>query len=349
MLQYEALVPAVLLKRYKRFLGDVHLGDPAAAAASAAMAAAAAGEASQPPTVVHVPNTGSMCGLLDALPAPALLSVSADPKRKYAHTLEALQVEVRFACCCCGRSLVCGCTLKRRGVPHWLPCCAAQKTAPQGAWVCAHSAKANSMARFLLEARALPHLPPYTRIQQVLQPGTLRVLVLAASPSSRWDPACALPTPALPWPASTTLRPPVSPSHSSCWQEVKFGADGKSRVDFVLHNEAGGSSSNTGSTEASSSPAPAKRKRGGGAAAVTPASTSCCYLEVKASTLAEDRPGVSAGQKGACKAAGLLPVGTVAAPAWSGGAPAGRPVLATTGTLPCSLRAAGASRCSPTA
>lgn len=70
ILQYEQLVPARLLKRYKRFLGDVQL----------------AGQAGE--VTIHVPNTGPMTGLLDALPADALLSTSADPKRKYAHTLE---------------------------------------------------------------------------------------------------------------------------------------------------------------------------------------------------------------------------------------------------------------------
>lgn len=49
-------------------------------------------------TTIHVPNTGPMTGLLDILPAQVALSVApAGTKRKYAHTLEWLQLprEVR--------------------------------------------------------------------------------------------------------------------------------------------------------------------------------------------------------------------------------------------------------------
>lgn len=145
-----------------------------------------------------------------------------------------------------------------------------------------HSAKANAMVRALLQAQALPGLPPYSRIQQ----------------------------------------------------EVKFGADGKSRVDFVLHREPQGEPSSAAQTSSSSGGAmaaavgvaaaaaavgasngapAAKRRRGSKAAAAAAAAatavqageaataaagagamnTKCCYLEVKASTLAEDREDVS--------------------------------------------------------
>lgn len=69
---YDALAPATLHKRYKRFLGDVTLNDGTE-------------------TTIHVPNTGPMTGLLDTLPSLALLSVSSNPARKYKHTLEWLK------------------------------------------------------------------------------------------------------------------------------------------------------------------------------------------------------------------------------------------------------------------
>lgn len=74
--EYEGgrLYPAILHRRYKRFLGDVVLrGDI---------------ESTAEPIVVHVPNTGPMTGLLDSLPTKVLLSKSSNPKRKYPYTLE---------------------------------------------------------------------------------------------------------------------------------------------------------------------------------------------------------------------------------------------------------------------
>jgi sugar fermentation stimulation protein len=114
---YDALLPAVLTARYKRFLGDVTFPGEASAA------------------VVHVPNTGPMTGLVDSLPAAALLSRSDNPSRKYAHTLEWMQ------------------------------------PAAGDSWVGVHSAKANAMVARLLALRAFPQLLPYTSVKAEVRYG----------------------------------------------------------------------------------------------------------------------------------------------------------------------------------
>lgn len=102
--------PCTLHRRYKRFLGDVTFDSEEAC------------------TVVHVPNTGPMTGLLDHMPSQAMVSASSNPKRKYRYTLE------------------------------WLK-------DGHGTWVGVHSAKANAMVATLLDAQVLKDvLPiPYTR------------------------------------------------------------------------------------------------------------------------------------------------------------------------------------------
>lgn len=109
--QYEALATGSLTARYKRFLGDVLIGSDVDS------------------TVVHVPNTGPMTGLLDTLPAPALLSKSSSATRKYAHTLEWMRPDF---------------------------------TSP---WVGVHSAKANAMVRALLESGVLNEMLPHDSLR----------------------------------------------------------------------------------------------------------------------------------------------------------------------------------------
>ena len=68
-MQFETpLIPATLIKRYKRFLADVLLDDGTT-------------------ITVHCPNTGSM-KTCSSPKSPVMLSVSDNPKRKYPHTLE---------------------------------------------------------------------------------------------------------------------------------------------------------------------------------------------------------------------------------------------------------------------
>lgn len=69
----EDLIQGIFLKRYKRFFADVQLGEEI--------------------VVAHVPNTGSMKGVLDNAGDQACwLSPAKDPHRKLRYTLEAVQV-----------------------------------------------------------------------------------------------------------------------------------------------------------------------------------------------------------------------------------------------------------------
>ena len=67
------LETVTLLRRYKRFMADVVRADGSE-------------------ITVHCPNTGSMKHCVLGEPQQALISDSGNPKRKYRHTLEALQV-----------------------------------------------------------------------------------------------------------------------------------------------------------------------------------------------------------------------------------------------------------------
>jgi sugar fermentation stimulation protein A len=78
------LFEGVLLRRYKRFLADIELPDGSHITA-------------------HCPNTGAMTGCAEP-GSPAWVSVSDNPKRKYAHTLEIVQTPQGYVSVNTGRA-----------------------------------------------------------------------------------------------------------------------------------------------------------------------------------------------------------------------------------------------------
>ncbi|BDA45200.1 Sugar fermentation stimulation protein homolog [Coccomyxa sp. Obi] len=114
------LVTGRLVKRYKRFLADIQIDGQGATSED---------------VVVHCPNTGPMTGLLDLPLENVWLSTAANTKRKYAHTLEAIQPETG------------------------------------GPWVGVHSASANGIVHTLLQQRLIADLLPYTGIRKEVKYG----------------------------------------------------------------------------------------------------------------------------------------------------------------------------------
>ncbi|ETW09782.1 sugar fermentation stimulation protein [Aphanomyces invadans] len=114
--EFPTLVSGKLIKRYKRFLADVQLDN------------------SDTVVTVHCPNTGPMIGLLDLPLAPVRLSVSDNAKRKYAHTLEYIQVV---------------------------------NDANEATWVGVHSASANRMVETALRNGWLPEVVGHRQIMSI--------------------------------------------------------------------------------------------------------------------------------------------------------------------------------------
>lgn len=133
--RYVGFETGTLVRRYKRFLGEVWAGDgttdvPPKDGDDRRTGTATTSDAAV--ETIYVPNTGPMTGLLDTLPCAALLTRSDAVSRKHACTLEWVRPGATGA----------------------------------GPWVGVHSAKANSFARELLERRLLTGLPPYDTIRQ---------------------------------------------------------------------------------------------------------------------------------------------------------------------------------------
>ncbi|MDY6890919.1 MAG: DNA/RNA nuclease SfsA [Pseudomonadota bacterium] len=105
------LETVTLLRRYKRFLADVRRADGSE-------------------ITLHCPNTGSMKNcVLPGVAQPALISDSGNSKRKYRHTLEALQVA-------------------------------------HGHWAGVNTGRSNALVEEAIRAGRIPGLPPHTGVER---------------------------------------------------------------------------------------------------------------------------------------------------------------------------------------
>ncbi|GAA0700386.1 DNA/RNA nuclease SfsA [Marinobacterium maritimum] len=108
-----------LLRRYKRFLADVRRADGSE-------------------ITVHCPNTGSMKNcVLPGVPQQALISDSGNPKRKYRHTLEAVQVA-------------------------------------HGHWAGVNTGRTNALVEEAIRAGLIPELSPETGVEREIKYGDSR-------------------------------------------------------------------------------------------------------------------------------------------------------------------------------
>ncbi|KAF6261582.1 hypothetical protein COO60DRAFT_754800 [Scenedesmus sp. NREL 46B-D3] len=130
-----------------------------------------------PLTVVHCPNTGSMAGMLDALPAPAACSVSHSATRKYKHTLEMICIPTQQVAGLSGGSLSAA-----------VPAAAAGPVQQRRTWVGIHSALANKLAAAMLKQQLLPQLGQYSSVQPEVKLGgasSTRVDFMLTRPDGR--------------------------------------------------------------------------------------------------------------------------------------------------------------------
>jgi len=119
-MQFDPPLEAVtLLRRYKRFLADVRRADGSE-------------------ITIHCPNTGSMKNcVLPGVEQPALMSDSGNSKRKYRHTLEALQVA-------------------------------------HGHWAGVNTSRTNALVEEAVRAGRIPELSPHTGVEREVTFGDSR-------------------------------------------------------------------------------------------------------------------------------------------------------------------------------